>query len=176
MNPTPALPDLGLNSDSIAFEVALEALGQSKQPFMQAIALEREKTAPSDAFIRYCKARLAAIDELQEDLHPTDMDTVRRIVGRDPLFTVSEPSQPESEVGFTMKRIEAALAGTLDPGLLSEDELRIYDDALIDSFATPSPQAIAFFAERKNKPGSVGYDDQGRLVRTKADGTDEVIG
>lgn len=86
------------------------------------------------------------------------------------------PSPAESEVGFTTERIEAALAGTLDPGLLSEDELRIYDDALIDSFATPSPRAIAFFAERKNKPGSVGYDDQGRLVRTKADGTDEVIG
>lgn len=176
MKPSSDLLDLGINSDSIAFEVALEALGQSLQPFMQAIALERAKPTPSAAFIRYCEARLAAIDALQEDLHPTDMDTVRRILGRDPLFTVGEPGQPESEVGFTMERIEAALGGTLDLGLLSEDELRIYDDALIDSFATPSPQALAFFAERKNKPGSVGYDGQGRLVRTQADGTDEVIG
>lgn len=29
--------DLGINSSSISYEVALEVLGQSRQPFMQAI-------------------------------------------------------------------------------------------------------------------------------------------
>ncbi|UIX82633.1 hypothetical protein [Xylella fastidiosa] len=29
--------DLGINSGSISYEVALEVLGQSRQPFMQAI-------------------------------------------------------------------------------------------------------------------------------------------
>lgn len=90
MTPTPAVLDLGINSDSIAFEVALEALGQSRLPFMQAIAEERAKPAPSAAFIRYCEARLAAIDALQAELHPTDLATVRRILNRDPLFTTGD--------------------------------------------------------------------------------------
>jgi hypothetical protein len=37
------LPELGLNEDSIAYEVALDALGQSLQPLMQAIVQERAK-------------------------------------------------------------------------------------------------------------------------------------
>lgn len=92
MTPTPSVLDLGINSDSIAFEVALEALGQSRQPFMQAIAQERTKPGASDAFIRYCEARLAAIDALQDELQPSDMDTVRRILTRDPLFLTSNPT------------------------------------------------------------------------------------
>ena len=86
----PPVLDMGLNSDSIAFEVALEALGQSRQPFMQAIAEERAKPAPSGAFIDYCKARLAAIDALQEELHPADLATVRRILSCDPLLARGE--------------------------------------------------------------------------------------
>lgn len=79
--------DLGINSDSVAYEVALEALGQSRQSIMEVIALERSKSAPSAEFINYCEARLAAIDRLQDDLRPTDTDTVRRILLCDPLFT-----------------------------------------------------------------------------------------
>lgn len=81
-----------LNGESIAFEVALEALGQSRQPFMQAIAMERAKPSASAALIRYCEARLAAIDALQEDLRPADIDTVRRILARDPLFITGLPA------------------------------------------------------------------------------------
>lgn len=90
MTPTPSALDLGINNDSIAFEVALEALGQSRQPFMQAIAQEGTKPAASAAFIRYCEARLAAIDALQDELQPSDMDTVRRILTRDPLFITGD--------------------------------------------------------------------------------------
>ena len=53
--------DLGINSGSISYEVALEVLGQNRQPFMQAIHEERQKPAPSQVFIRYCESRLAAI-------------------------------------------------------------------------------------------------------------------
>ena len=53
--------DLGINSGSISYEVALEVLGQNRQPFMQAIHEERQKSAPSHVFIRYCESRLAAI-------------------------------------------------------------------------------------------------------------------
>ena len=66
---------LGINGDSINYEVALEVLGQSRQPFMQAIHLERQQPMPSQAFIKFCQARLSAIDDLQEELQPTDQRT-----------------------------------------------------------------------------------------------------
>ena len=81
--------DLGINSGSISYEVALEVLGQNRQPFMQAIHEERQKPAPSQVFIRYCESRLAALDELQEALQPTDMGTIERILTKgEPAFKV----------------------------------------------------------------------------------------
>ena len=72
--------NLGLNSDSINYKVALEVLGKSRQPFMQAIRQEREKPMPSQECIKYCEMRLLAIDELQDELKPSDMDTVEKIL------------------------------------------------------------------------------------------------
>ncbi len=81
--------NLGINSDSISYEVALEVLGQNRQPFMQAIYDERQKPAPSQVFIRYCENRLAALDELQEALQPNDMATIERILNKgEPAFRV----------------------------------------------------------------------------------------
>ncbi len=81
--------DLGINTESISYEVALEVIGQSRQPFMQAIYEEKQKQVPSQAFIRYCESRLAALDELQETLQPTDLDTIERILTKgDPVFKV----------------------------------------------------------------------------------------
>ena len=77
--------DLGINSDSINYEVALEVLGQSRQPFMAAIRQEQAKGAPSQPFVRYCEARLRAIDDLQDELEPHDRDTVERILAQDTL-------------------------------------------------------------------------------------------
>jgi hypothetical protein len=74
--------NLGTNSSSISYEVALEVLGQSRQPFMQAIHDERQKPTPSLVFIRYCENRLAALDELQDGLKPSDLDTIERILSR----------------------------------------------------------------------------------------------
>lgn len=79
--------DLGINSKSISYEVALEVLGQSRQPFMQIIYDEQRKATPSQALVRYCKARLAALDDLQESLQPTDLTTIERILSKkDPAF------------------------------------------------------------------------------------------
>lgn len=78
--------DMGINSDSISYEVALEVLGQGRQPFMQAIYEEKKKTEPSQVFIRYCESRLAALDELQDDLQPSDLTTIERIL------TMGEPT------------------------------------------------------------------------------------
>ena len=72
--------NLGINSDSIQYEVALEILGQERQPLMTAIRLEREKSEPSEAFLNYCRARLTAIDDLQSDLRSTDRDTIHQIL------------------------------------------------------------------------------------------------
>jgi len=77
--------DLGINNDSISYEVALEILGQSRQPFMQAIYEERKKSVPSQAYIRYCEMRLAAIDELQDELQPDDISTIERILTKGDL-------------------------------------------------------------------------------------------
>lgn len=80
--------DLGINSKGISYEVALEVLGQSRQPFMQAIFEERQKATPSEPFIRYCEARLAALDELQDSLQPSDLGTIERILSHDAMFKV----------------------------------------------------------------------------------------
>ena len=72
--------DLGLNSASVSYEVALDVLGASRQPFTTALGQERAKAKPSQPFIRYCEARLAAIDELQDDLAPDDLDTIAQVL------------------------------------------------------------------------------------------------
>ena len=79
--------DLGINSDSIKYEVALEILGQELQPFMEAIRQEKGKAEPSQAFIRYCEMRIAALGELQDTLRTTDLDTIEGILEKNnPLF------------------------------------------------------------------------------------------
>lgn len=65
--------------DGVRYEVALEVLGQSMQPLLNAIEDEEEKPNPSEAFIRYCNMRIAAITELQYNLDPSDKDTIERI-------------------------------------------------------------------------------------------------
>lgn len=75
--------DLGVNSDSIKFEVALETLGQERQPLMAAISQERAKASPSTVLIRFYEARMAALDELQDALRSEDLSAVGQIL--DPL-------------------------------------------------------------------------------------------
>ena len=56
---------------------------------MQAIHEEKQKPAPSQVFIRYCESRLAALDELQEGLQPSDLATIERILTKgEPAFKV----------------------------------------------------------------------------------------
>ena len=69
--------NLGINNDGIQYEVALEILGQERQPLMAAIRLEKEKAQPSAAFVRYCEMRLAA---LRTNLRSTDRGTIGQIL------------------------------------------------------------------------------------------------
>jgi hypothetical protein len=83
-----ALPNLGLNSEAIMYEVALEKLGQNKQPFISATGREKEKAAPSQAFIEYCESRILALDDLQDALDPNDKETIEKILEDHPVFKV----------------------------------------------------------------------------------------
>ncbi len=81
------LANLGMNNDSINYEVALEVLGQKKQPFIRAIAEEMEKPNPSAELVAYCKARKHALSMLQDDLRLEDKATINAILDKEnPLF------------------------------------------------------------------------------------------
>lgn len=71
---------LGINNDSIQYEVALEILGQELQPLIRTIGEEKGKASPSAALIKYCEMRQAAINELQHSLRVEDRDTIERIL------------------------------------------------------------------------------------------------
>jgi hypothetical protein len=82
-----ALANLGLNDASINYEVALEVLGQKKQPFIRAINAEKVKPNPSAPLIAYCEARNKAISGLQRELSAGDVGTINAILDKDnPLF------------------------------------------------------------------------------------------
>jgi hypothetical protein len=83
-----ALPDLGINSESIQYEVALEKLGQNMQLFISEIGKEKGKPIPSSAYIGYCHARKSAFEDLQDSLDPNDKDTIEKILGNHPAFAV----------------------------------------------------------------------------------------
>lgn len=72
--------DLGINGGAIQYEVALEILGQERQPFMSALRAERAKASPSAALIHYYEARLQALDELQDSLRTDDTSAVVQIL------------------------------------------------------------------------------------------------
>ncbi|PLY44079.1 antitoxin [Janthinobacterium sp. ROICE36] len=74
--------DVGLNSDSINYEVALDIAGERRQFFMEAIRLENAQDLPSPLFVEYCEARLRLIEHFQDDLRPTDLRTIERILDK----------------------------------------------------------------------------------------------
>ncbi|HHX2523676.1 TPA: hypothetical protein ACU8BU_001945 [Neisseria subflava] len=62
------------------YEVALEILGQSKQPLVSAISNERKKEKPNQKLIDFLKRKKAAIDHLMEELDPEDEDLIKLIL------------------------------------------------------------------------------------------------
>jgi hypothetical protein len=65
---------------SVDYEVALEVLGQYKQPFVQAEFDEEKKEHPNKAFLDYCRARIEALGELQDELDTTDTELIAKII------------------------------------------------------------------------------------------------
>jgi hypothetical protein len=73
--------------------------------------------------------------------------------------------------GYTVDRVRGALAGALDPADLTENEWQIFDEWAWVSGGEPSEEAKKFFADLRQTPGTVGDDEQGRLVRVADDGS-----
>lgn len=71
---------IGINSQELNYEVALDALGRKRQPIMRAMYTERAKPTPSQAYIDYCRSVLAAIDDMQDSLLPSDVATIDAIL------------------------------------------------------------------------------------------------
>jgi hypothetical protein len=65
---------------SVDYEVALEVLGQYMQPFVQAEYDEEQKEHPNKAFLDYCRARIRALGELQDELDTDDTELIEKII------------------------------------------------------------------------------------------------
>lgn len=67
------------------YEVALEILGQSKQPLVSSLFNERNKENPDTKMISFLEQKKAAIDDLMENLSPNDENLIKQIL--DPNVT-----------------------------------------------------------------------------------------
>ncbi|GAA6162197.1 hypothetical protein NBRC116589_43710 [Ruegeria sp. HU-ET01832] len=63
------------------------------------------------------------------------------------------------------ERVKAALEAKLSPDELTEEEQEVWADLFFEKTATLTPEAKAFFAERRLKGLGVGLDENGKLVR-----------
>ena len=64
------------------YEVALEILGQSKQPLVSALFNERNRENPDPKLIAFLKKKKEAIDDLMEELDPDDKYLIKLILKR----------------------------------------------------------------------------------------------
>lgn len=72
-------------------------------------------------------------------------------------------------------RARDAIEGHLDPAYLTQEERSRYYEYLDGVMANPTAEQIAAAHERGMRPGAIGYDEYGRLVRRLPDGRIEVI-
>jgi hypothetical protein len=126
--------------------------------------------------------RGAKLDSIVEQINRDDAALPAPTLPTEPAYFTygNEEPQPnkasnEQEPGFTMERIEAALAGRFDPNELSPDEWRLFDDLQWEAMAEPTEAQRAYFKELGSRPGDVGTDEYDRLVRVRPDGTLEII-
>lgn len=64
------------------YEVALEILGQSKQPLIQMRYDEMKKENPNQDLLKFVQKRLNAINELMDELNPEDEYLILRILDK----------------------------------------------------------------------------------------------
>ncbi|WP_435104905.1 TA system antitoxin ParD family protein [Arhodomonas sp. AD133] len=81
----------------------------------------------------------------------------------------------ETTPGFTLDRVRAAFEQRFDPDDLTAAEREIFEDLRGAAMDAPSKAKDDFLAELRQRTGTVGYDERGRLVRTLPDGGVEVL-
>jgi uncharacterized membrane protein YkoI len=74
------LPNLGINNDSINYEVAFQSIGARVNRLVQAKYHEKQKSNPSQALIEYYSNRINALDELRENMEITDSELIESII------------------------------------------------------------------------------------------------
>ncbi|MEN9671521.1 MAG: hypothetical protein RL018_1798 [Pseudomonadota bacterium] len=74
------------NMAGIRLEVAMELLGQMKQPFIQAMELEKNKEHPSTALLDYWRGRKALLSHMQQNLRVGDVDAIKLIAEKSNLI------------------------------------------------------------------------------------------
>lgn len=68
------------------YEVAIEILGQSKQPLVNEIHEERKKNIPNEQYLKFLKARKAVIDSLIDELDPKNEYLIKRILDKNDVL------------------------------------------------------------------------------------------
>lgn len=71
----------------------------------------------------------------------------------------------ERSGNFDYRKIEAVLSGSMSTDALGPEEHDVWLEAFGEKMATPSPEAEAFFAERRRLGRGVGLSDAGEIVR-----------
>ena len=68
------------------YEVALEILGQSQQPLVQARYDECNKENPNPELLKFLRSRMAVVDELMSNLKPDDEYVIKRILDKNDVL------------------------------------------------------------------------------------------
>lgn len=66
--------------EDIRYEVALEILGQTKAPYVNAIFEEMRKENPNQRYLDFLEEKKWAIDRLLDDLSPDDKYLIGKIL------------------------------------------------------------------------------------------------
>lgn len=82
----------------------------------------------------------------------------------------------ENAAGVSLDKIRETLEGRMRLEDLSVAEQDAVFDGLRQQFDQPSPAVRAQYAALGDRPGAVGDDSEGRLVRRRADGGLEPVG
>lgn len=104
-----------------------------------------------------------------------DAGTFNRTISGQIEYWVRLGQAVESVPGFDIDRVRAALNGQLDVQLLSRNELMAFEESLGNAMAAPSTKSIQDMKALREAGGAVGYDEQGRLIRTLPGGGFEVL-
>lgn len=68
------------------FEVAIEILGQSKQPLVNEIDIEEDRENPDEKYLKFLYAREALVENLLDELEPSDEYLVKRILDKNDIL------------------------------------------------------------------------------------------